>query len=100
MTDSEIQELSSNIKSMLEQIGEITEREGLQKTPMRYAKALAYLTSGYQECPKTVINDAIFTESYDEMVVVKDIEVYSLCEHHMLPFFGRAHIAYIPNGKI
>lgn len=100
MTDNEITGLSRNIKDMLSLIGEITDREGLQKTPMRYAKALAYLTSGYQECPKTVLNDAIFTESYDEMVVVKDIEIYSLCEHHMLPFFGRAHIAYIPNGKI
>src|ERR1700730_595993 len=100
MTDTELSGLSLNIKGMLEQIGEVTDREGLIKTPMRYAKALAYLTSGYRECPKKVINDAIFTENYDEMVVVKDIEIYSLCEHHMLPFFGRAHIAYIPNGKI
>jgi GTP cyclohydrolase I len=93
-------DLSSAIREVLEIIGEDPNREGLLKTPERYAKALTFLTSGYAKCPKKVLNDAIFNEQYDEMVVVKDIEIYSLCEHHMLPFFGKAHVAYIPDGKI
>src|ERR1700683_290964 len=99
MTDTELRGISGSIHDLITQIGEDPKREGLLKTPERYAKALAYLTSGYKVCPKTVLNDAIFQEQYDEMVVVKDIEIYSLCEHHMLPFFGRAHIAYIPDGR-
>lgn len=100
MTEKEMTDLSSSIREVLRKIGEDPEREGLLKTPDRYAKALEFLTSGYDNCPKKVLNGAIFNETYDEMVVVKDIEVYSLCEHHMLPFFGRAHVAYIPNGRI
>jgi GTP cyclohydrolase I len=100
MTDLQIKGLSESVREVLQQIGEDPSREGLLKTPERYAKALEFLTSGYAKCPKTVINGAIFSEQYDEMVVVKDIEVYSLCEHHLLPFYGRAHIAYIPDGKI
>jgi GTP cyclohydrolase I len=100
MSETKIDLLGNDIKNILKQLGEDPEREGLQKTPSRYAKALTFLTKGYDECPKKVMNDAIFTESYDDMIVVKDIEIYSLCEHHMLPFFGRAHVAYIPNGHI
>lgn len=92
--------LSSSISSLLSEIGEDSKREGLLKTPNRYARALEFLTSGYAKCPKTVLNGAIFHEQYDEMVVVKGIEIFSLCEHHMIPFFGTAHVAYIPNGKI
>jgi GTP cyclohydrolase I len=76
------------------------EREGLERTPARVARALAYMTQGYEQDPKAVINGALFTEQYSEMIVVRDIDFYSLCEHHILPFFGRAHVAYIPNGKI
>jgi GTP cyclohydrolase IA len=100
MTELEIKSLSSSVKQVLKQIGEDPEREGLLKTPERYAKALEFLTRGYRLEPKTILNDAIFNEQYDEMVVVKDIEMYSLCEHHLLPFIGRVHVAYIPNGKI
>ncbi|MDZ4678425.1 MAG: GTP cyclohydrolase I FolE [Oligoflexia bacterium] len=100
ISESDLTHLSDNIRDVLNHIGEDPKREGLLKTPERYAKALAYLTSGYAKCPSTVLNGAIFHEQYDEMVVVKDIEMYSLCEHHMLPFFGKVHVAYIPNGKI
>ncbi len=92
--------LSENFKEVIDQIGEDSNREGLQKTPERVAKAMQYLTKGYNENPDEILNQAIFHEEYSEMVIVKDIEVYSLCEHHMLPFFGKAHIAYIPDGKI
>lgn len=92
--------LAKNYKVVLETIGEDTNREGLLKTPERMAKAMQYLTQGYDQNPDDIINSAIFHEEYSEMVIVKDIEVYSMCEHHMLPFFGKAHVAYIPNGKI
>jgi GTP cyclohydrolase I len=85
---------------IIAELGEDIQREGLLKTPERVAKALQFLTKGYHEHPQDILKQAIFHEEYSEMVLVKDIEVYSLCEHHMLPFFGKAHIAYIPNGKI
>ena len=89
------------IKDMLVEIGEDPERQGLADTPSRVARMYKdELTSGYTQCPHKVINDAIFDEKYDEMVVVKDMEFYSLCEHHMLPFFGKCHVAYVPDGKI
>ena len=88
------------IRDMLVQIGEDPDREGLQKTPARYAETIGVLTSGYQMSPKDVFEGATFHEQYDEMVIVKDIEVFSLCEHHMLPFFGKCHIAYVPDGRI
>jgi GTP cyclohydrolase I len=100
MTDLELNGISSSVLDLIKFIGEDPEREGLRDTPKRFAKAMSYLTSGYKSDPKAILNDAIFHESYDEMVVIKNIELYSLCEHHMLPFFGQAHIAYIPNGKI
>lgn len=92
--------LSSKYKEVLKEIGEDPEREGLLKTPERVAKAMQFLTQGYDQDPDAIMNKAIFHEDYSEMVIVKDIEVYSMCEHHMLPFFGKAHIAYIPNNKI
>ena len=92
--------LMKNYKEVLELIGEDSNREGLLKTPERLAKAMQYLTQGYQSDAKAIINSAKFHEPISEMIVVKDIEVYSMCEHHMLPFFGKAHIAYIPNGWI
>ena len=85
---------------MLAEIGEDPSREGLRQTPERFEKALRYLTSGYRQDPEKVLNGAMFSVGYDEMVVVKDIEVYSLCEHHLLPFFGKCHVAYIPNKKV
>jgi len=88
------------IADLLKELGEDPHREGLAKTPERVAKAYRYLASGYGRTVADVLGDAIFTEHYDEMVVMKDIEVYSLCEHHMLPFFGKAHVAYMPAGKI
>jgi GTP cyclohydrolase I len=88
------------IVELLKDLGEDPTREGLRKTPERVASAYDYLTSGYRHTVAEILNEAIFTEPYDEMVVVKDIEVYSLCEHHLLPFFGKAHIAYLPAGKI
>ncbi len=88
------------VSQMLVRLGEDPEREGLRRTPLRVAKALDFLTSGYQTKLEDVINDAIFENCCEEMVVVKDIEFYSMCEHHMLPFFGRATVGYIPNGRI
>src|SRR5690606_20750355 len=85
---------------IIEALGEDPNREGLQKTPERVAKAMQYMTQGYQIDGREILNSARFKESYSEMVIVKDIELYSMCEHHMLPFFGKAHIAYIPNGYI
>jgi len=86
--------------AIIESLGEDVERDGLLKTPERASKAMQYLTSGYHMDAEQVLKSALFDESYSEMVIIKDIELYSLCEHHMLPFFGKAHIAYIPNGKI
>ena len=93
-------ELEDHYRSIISQLGENPEREGLQKTPERVAKAMKFLTNGYEINPDDLINQAIFHEEYSEMVIVKDIDVYSMCEHHMLPFFGKAHVAYIPDGKI
>ncbi len=95
-----LDELAAHYKEVLTLLGEDPSREGLVKTPMRVAKAMQTLTRGYYEDPHKVLSDALFKEEYDQMVVVKDIDVYSLCEHHMLPFYGKAHVAYIPNGYI
>lgn len=92
--------LVANYRSILEGLGEDADREGLLKTPERVAKAMQYITAGYEMDAKAILDSAKFHESYSEMVIVKDIELYSLCEHHMLPFFGKAHVAYIPNGYI
>ena len=92
--------LSSNYKEVIVNLGEDPSREGLLKTPERVAKAMQFLTQGYDQNPQEILKSAMFAEKYDEMVIVKDIEVYSLCEHHMLPFIGKCHIAYIPNGRI
>jgi len=96
-TDMEMQEA---VRALLSGMGEDPSREGLEKTPERVAKALRFLTSGYSQDPKALINEALFTVSYDEMVIIKDIDVFSMCEHHLLPFYGKAHVAYIPNGKV
>jgi len=88
------------VRQMLERIGESPQREGLKRTPLRVAKAMDFLTSGYRTTVEDVVRNAIFSEDCEEMVLVKDIEFYSLCEHHMLPFFGRAHVAYLPRGKV
>jgi GTP cyclohydrolase I len=95
-----IDDIASHYAAILPQLGEDPSREGLLKTPERVAKALQFLTQGYDMDPATILKSAMFTEDYSQMVVVKDIEVFSMCEHHMLPFFGKAHIAYIPNGHI
>jgi GTP cyclohydrolase I len=92
--------MESHFKDILADLGEDPRREGLEKTPHRVAKAWRELTSGYRVDVDAMINNALFTESYNEMVLVRDISFYSLCEHHMLPFFGRAHVAYLPNKKI
>lgn len=92
--------LVENYKECLHLLGEDPAREGLEKTPERMAKAMQFLTQGYQLDARAILEGAKFTESYSEMVIVKDIEIYSMCEHHMLPFFGKAHVAYIPNGYI
>src|SRR5215212_4052778 len=93
-------EMAQIVYRQLELLGEDPERQGLQKTPQRVALSLAWLTRGYEQDVRQVIGDALFEESHENMVMVRDIELYSLCEHHMLPFYGKAHIAYIPNGKI
>jgi len=95
-----INKIATAYKSIIEAIGEDTEREGLVKTPERVAKALQFLTHGYDLNPDDILKSAMFKEDYKQMVIVKDIEIYSMCEHHMLPFIGKAHVAYIPNGYI
>jgi GTP cyclohydrolase I len=94
------QKIEALVRQLLIELGEDPNREGLQKTPLRVAKALSFLTHGYRTDLDQVINGALFTQNTSSMVIVKDIEVYSMCEHHMLPFFGRCHIGYIPNGKV
>jgi len=95
-----IERISSHYKAILADLGEDPSREGLLQTPVRVAKALQFLTHGYDAKPEEILRSAMFKEDYSQMVVVKDIEVFSMCEHHMLPFFGKAHIAYIPDGYI
>ncbi|GGG44302.1 GTP cyclohydrolase 1 [Croceivirga lutea] len=93
-------EVKERYKTIIDEIGEDVEREGLLKTPERAAKAMLFLTQGYKQSAEEILKSAMFKEDYDDMVIIKDIELYSLCEHHMLPFFGKAHVAYIPNGQI
>ena len=95
-----LDELATHYRKVLELLGEDPDREGLQKTPMRVAKAMQVLTRGYEMDAHKVLTDALFCEDYSQMVIVKDIDFFSLCEHHMLPFYGKAHVAYIPNGYI
>jgi len=97
LTSATFEEL---VREMLVRLGEDPEREGLLRTPERVHKAFEFLTRGYNEDPEAMLKKALFTVTYDEMVIVKDVEVFSLCEHHMLPFFGKVHVAYIPNGKV
>jgi GTP cyclohydrolase I len=92
--------LAELTREMLLRLGEDPQREGLLRTPERMAQAMEFLTKGYQEDPQEILRGALFTEEYDEMVIVKDVEMFSLCEHHLLPFFGKVHVAYIPNGKV
>ncbi len=94
------EQIAAHIKAILGLLGEDVEREGLHKTPERVAKAMQFLTQGYFQNGETIVKSALFTEPYNHMVIVKDIELFSLCEHHMLPFIGKAHVAYIPNGQI
>src|SRR5512138_3160103 len=97
VTSASFEEL---VREMLVRLGEDPKREGLLRTPDRMQRAMEYLTRGYDEDPDAMLKGALFTVSYDEMVIVKDVEMFSLCEHHMLPFFGKVHVAYIPNGKV
>ena len=92
--------IAQHVVELLQHLGEDAQREGLQRTPERVGKAMQFLTQGYQQDPEEILRSALFEEDYRQMVVVKDIPFYSLCEHHLLPFFGKAHVAYIPNGKI
>jgi GTP cyclohydrolase I len=95
-----LKKIEKLVRELLVELGEDPDREGLVKTPSRVAQAMSFLTHGYRTEPKKVINEALFTQNTGSMVIVKDIEIYSLCEHHMLPFFGRCHIGYLPNGKV
>lgn len=95
-----IRRIAEKYRAILKDVGEDPDREGLEKTPERVAKALQFLTHGYDLDPAQILRSAMFKEEYQQMVIVKDIEIYSMCEHHMLPFFGKAHVAYIPNGHI
>ena len=99
-SDDTTQSIAQHVEQLLVHIGDDPTREGLQRTPHRVGEAMQFLTQGYQQDPKAILQSALFEEDYRQMVVVKDITFYSLCEHHLLPFFGKAHIAYIPNGKI
>jgi len=99
LTPSE-EAMAQAVQTILTELGENADRQGLLKTPARVARAYTYLTQGYEQDAREILRSAMFDETYSEMVIVKDIEVYSLCEHHMLPFFGKAHVAYIPNGRI
>jgi GTP cyclohydrolase I len=94
------QDIRQHVRAVLTAIGEDPDREGLKRTPERVEKSFRFLTQGYAQDIETVLNKALFTVSYDEMVIIKDIDVFSLCEHHLLPFFGKAHVAYLPNGKV
>ncbi|WP_036859907.1 MULTISPECIES: GTP cyclohydrolase I FolE [Prevotellaceae] len=95
-----LEELAAHYKDILSLLGENPDRDGLQKTPVRMAKAMQILTRGYGQDPHRVLTDALFAETYNQMVIVKDIDFFSMCEHHLLPFYGKAHVAYIPNGYI
>jgi GTP cyclohydrolase I len=97
---SESTKTQQHIRAVLEALGEDPDREGLEKTPERVEKALRFLTQGYGQDPDAILKKALFTVNYEQMVIIKDIDVYSLCEHHLLPFFGRAHVAYLPKGKV
>jgi len=100
MSEDAADPIEGHVEAILKELGEEPGRDGLQKTPGRVARSYRFLTAGYGQDPREILNDALFEVSYDEMVVVKDIDFYSLCEHHMIPFFGRAHVAYIPNGRV
>lgn len=100
MESEKLEQLAIHYKAILELLGEDTDREGLLKTPERVSKAMEFMTQGYDQDPMAILLSAKFREEYKQMVVVKDIEIYSLCEHHILPFYGKAHVAYIPNGFI
>ena len=99
-SDSLADSIAQNVEQTLRLVGENPDREGLKRTPRRVAKTMQFLTKGYNEDPEAILRSALFEEDYKQMVVVRDIEFYSLCEHHMLPFFGKVHVAYIPNGRI
>ena len=92
--------IAGAVRTMIAEVGEDPDREGIQKTPARVAKSLRFLTSGYRQDIDKVLNGALYSVAYDEMVIVKDIEIFSMCEHHLLPFFGRCHVAYVPNGRV
>jgi len=97
---AETESIADHVRQILIQLGEDPDRDGLRRTPERFAKALQYLTSGYRQDPEKILNGAVFSVCYDQMVVVKDIEIFSMCEHHLLPFFGKCHVAYIPSKKV
>ena len=100
LTDERIEALADAFREILEAVGEDVDREGLRRTPIRAARALEFLTQGYRQNLSQILNDAVFESDASEIILVKDIELYSMCEHHLLPFIGRAHVAYIPNGKV